>query len=193
MAAAHRYWTLCDHYTLYRLFHSICMTAAEGRNVASPQWWGCGGHLLVVMQLADGRAKVRSYIKSPQFPSSNAGQPLGFRTQEDIRMSQALWDSWLWSLWGECVSHVDHTMPSLPLWTIKVCRITFCPPLSFVSDSNSLSDPQPISNEKHHCEETKTGLELRASDCWSGPLICSSEKVAFSLSIVQNACWNLLS
>lgn len=47
----------------------------------------------MVIQLADGRAKVRSYIKSPQFPSSKAGQPLGLRTQEAIRMSQALWDS----------------------------------------------------------------------------------------------------
>jgi hypothetical protein len=56
-------------------------------------------------------------------------------------------------------------MPSLPLGTIKHLQNNFPPPLSFVSDSNSPSDSQPVSNEKHLSEETKISLEPRASDC----------------------------
>lgn len=150
------------------------------------------GHLLEVAQLADGRARVRSYVKSPRSTPSKADQPLGLRKMAGWVRPSGTPDCEVsgGKIW---VMRITGCLPYL--WEpLEHLQESFPPPLPFVSDSAPLSDYQHIANEKHLYEETKTSLRTQSIRLLlQTSSLCLWEKISFLLNIVENACWKLLS
>lgn len=77
-------------------------------------------HLLEVTQAVQGRVKGRSYVRTSALPT--VPQPSGFRSHRDIRMSQALWESSLWTLRRKTPSQEAWYLAFV--WHLDICRMT---------------------------------------------------------------------